>query len=93
MVAAAESRGAQLARTAVRAALALVVSGSALALAHLEGPADLLETAYGTTLGIKLAFVALAFALGAAARRRAELAAALAVLAAASLLVSLAPPV
>jgi len=92
VVAAAESRGAQLARTAVTAALALVVSGSALALAHLEGPADLLETSYGTTLGIKLALVALAFALGAAARRRAELAAALAVLAAASLLVSLVPP-
>ena len=93
VVALGESRGRQLARPAVLAALGLVLTGSALALAHLQGPYDLLETAYGATLGVKVALVAATLALGAAARRRAELAAALAVLAAASLLVSLVPPV
>jgi copper transport protein len=92
VVAVAEARGKQLARVAVLGALTLIVTGSALALAHLSGVSDLLETAYGATLGVKLALVAMALALGAAARRRAELAAALVVLAAASLLVSLVPP-
>ena len=92
VVALGESRGRQLARTAVLAALALLMTGSALAFAHLGGPSDLLETAYGTTLGVKVALVAATLAIGAAARRRAELAGALAVLAAASLLVSLVPP-
>jgi copper transport protein len=92
-VALAESRGRQLARPAVLTALTLVLTGSALALAHLEGLADVLETAYGATLGVKLALVAATLALGATAHRRAELAGALAVLAAASLLVSLVPPV
>ncbi len=92
VVAVGETRGRQLARPAVLAALALVMTGSSLALAHLQGPNDLLETAYGRTLGVKLAFVAVTLALGAAARRRAELAIALAVLGTASLLVSLVPP-
>ena len=93
VVAVAESRGRQLGRPAVIAALVLVLTGSALALSHLESVSGLLEPAYGATLSVKLALVALAFALGAAARRRLELAAALAVLAAASVLVSLVPPV
>jgi methionine-rich copper-binding protein CopC/putative copper export protein len=92
IVALGEARGRQLARPAVLAALALVMTGSALALAHLTGPSDLLETAYGATLGVKVALVAVTLALGAAARRRAELAVALAVLATASLLVSIVPP-
>ena len=92
-VAVAESRARAVAHPASLAAFALVVTGAGLALGHLESVSDLVETGYGATLGVKIALVAIAFALGAAARRRAELAAALAVLAAASLLVSLAPPV
>jgi len=92
-VALAESRARALAHPASLAAFALVVTGAGLALGHLESFSDLVETGYGVTLGVKIAFVAIAFALGAVARRRAELAAALAVLAAASLLVSLVPPV
>ena len=93
VVALAESRARAVAHTASLAAFALVVTGAGLALGHLESVSDLVETGYGLTLGVKIALVAVAFALGAAAWRRAELAAALAVLAAASLLVSLAPPV
>ena len=92
VVALRESRAARLARPAVLGALALVLSGSGLALGHVPGPADLVETAYGLTLGVKLALVAAAFAAGAAARRQVELFAALLVLAAASVLVSLIPP-
>ena len=92
VVALRESRGRQLERPAVLAAVVLVLSGSGLALAHIPAPSDLIETAYGATLGIKIALVALAFAAGAAAWRRAELVAALLVLAAASVLVSLLPP-
>ncbi len=91
-VALAESRTQVVAHAATLAAFALVVTGAGLALGHLGSLSDLVETGYGATLAIKIALVALAFALGAAAWRRAELAAALAVLAAASLLVSLAPP-
>ncbi len=92
VVALREARAARLERLAVLAAVVLVVSGSGLALGHVPRPADLLETAYGLTLGIKLALVAAAFAAGAAAMRRAELVAALLSLAAASVLVSLVPP-
>ncbi len=92
VVALAESRAARLERPAVLAAVVLVLSGSALALGHVPGPTDLVDTAYGLTLAVKLALVAAAFAAGAAARRRAELAAALLVLAAASVLVSIIPP-
>ena len=93
VVALRESRGRELARRAVLSALVLVLSGLGLALAHLDGPSDLLDSAYGVTLGVKIALAAAALAFGAAARRRAELAGGLAVLAAASLLVSLVPPV
>ena len=93
VVALAESRAAAVAHPATLAAFTLVVTGAGLALGHLESLSDLVETDYGVTLGVKIALVAVAFALGAAAWRRAELAAALAVLAAASLLVSLVPPV
>jgi copper transport protein len=92
VVALRESRGRQLERPAVLAAAVLVLSGSGLALAHIPAPSDLIETAYGATLGIKIALVAAAFAAGAAAWRRTELVAALLVLAAASVLVSLLPP-
>ncbi len=93
VVALGESRGRQLARPAVLATLALLMTGSALALAHLQGPTDILETWYGATVGVKVGLVAAALALGAAAHRRTELVVALAVLAAASLLVSIVPPV
>jgi len=92
VVALRESRAKRLERPAVLAAVVLVLSGSGLALAHIPAPSDLIETAYGVTLGIKIALVAAAFAAGAAAWRRTELVAALLVLAAASVLVSLLPP-
>ena len=91
-VAVAEHRGRELARPAVLAALLLVSTGAALALGQLGSLSDLVDTAYGRTLGVKVALAAGALALGAAARRRAELAAAFAVLATASLLVCLTPP-
>ena len=91
-VAVAEARGRPLARTAALAALLLVATGAALALGQLGSLSDLVETAYGEALAVKLALVAATLALGAAARRRAELAGALAVLAAAGVLVSLTPP-
>jgi copper transport protein len=93
IVAVAAGRGRMLARHATTAALLLVLTGSGLAFGHLERLGDLLHSSYGVTLTVKLALVALTFALGAAAWRRAELAAALGALAAAALLVSLLPPV
>lgn len=93
LVALVEGRGRTLARPAVLAALFLSLGGAALAFGHLDRPADLVDTAYGSVFLVKLGLVGVAFALGAAALRRAELAAALAVLAAASLLASLLPPV
>jgi copper transport protein len=92
VVAVVESRSRQLTRTAVDALIVLVASGAGLALGLLGTPGDLVDTTYGRALGLKLALVAVTLALGAAARRRAELAAALATLAAAGILVSLAPP-
>jgi copper transport protein len=92
VVAVTETRGRLLARTAALAALLLVATGAALALGQLGSLSDLVETAYGEALAVKLALVAATLALGAAARRRAELAGALAVLAAAGVLVSLTPP-
>jgi copper transport protein len=92
VVAVAASRSRALTQAAVLAAILLVATGAGLALAHLGGPGDVIDTAYGRALGIKIALVALAVALGAAARRRAELVAALAALAAASVLISLVPP-
>ena len=72
---------------------ALLLSGAGLAVGHLNGLGELASTGYGVALSVKLAVVALAFALGALDRRRAELAAAAAALAAAATLVSLLPPV
>jgi copper transport protein len=92
VVAVTASRSRELTRHAVPAAILLVVTGAGLALAHLGAPGDVIDTAYGRILGVKVALVAIALALGAAARRHAELAAALAALAAASVLISLAPP-
>jgi copper transport protein len=91
-VAVAGSRSRELKTPAVLAAILLVATGAGLAVAHLGVPGDLLDTAYGRALGAKVALVALALALGAASRRRAELAAGLLAVAAASVLVSLAPP-
>jgi len=93
IVAVSASRSHALVRPAVRAATLLVVSGFGLAFAHLHRAGDVLETAYGATLGVKLAFVAATLALGAAARRRLELVGAFIVLGAAGALVALIPPV
>ena len=92
VVALTEERGRALARPATLAAFAVVLTGVGLALGHLESLRDLVETAYGTALAVKIAFVAAAFALGAATRRRAELATGLAALGAAAVVVSLLPP-
>ena len=92
VVALAEGRSQTLARPGVLAALVLVLTGSGLALGNLGSAGDLLRTGYGATLSVKIALVAVAIALGAAARRRAELVAGLAALAAAAVLVSLLPP-
>jgi putative copper export protein len=70
----------------------LVVSGAALALLHFAQPLDLVTTAYGGTLLFKLPLVGLAIGVAWRARRRSELVALMAVLAAAALLVSLPPP-
>ena len=93
VVALAESRGRELARPGILAALALVLTGSGLALGNLGSAGDLVRTGYGAALSVKIALVAATSALGAAALRRAELAAGLAVLAAAAVVVSLLPPV
>jgi len=79
-------------RLAVGAAALLVVTGTGLAIGQLSALQDLVETAYGTALFVKLGIVALAFLLGGLGRRRAELVAAAGVLAAAAVLVSLLPP-
>jgi putative copper export protein len=76
----------------VLSALVLVATGAGLALGQIGSLSDLLQTGYGATLAVKLGLVAVVLTLGALARRRAELAIAVAVLATASLLVSLAPP-
>jgi copper transport protein len=75
------------------AALVAIASGAVLAIGHVRSVQDLVETAYGLAVLTKLAGVALAMALGLAAKHRAELAAGVAVLAAAAVLVSLLPPV
>jgi len=79
-------------RVAAWSAGLLVVSGAALALLHFSDPLQLLATAYGAGLLVKLPLVALALLLAWKARRRGELAALMAVLAAAAVLVSLPPP-
>jgi copper transport protein len=70
----------------------LVVSGAALALLHFRSPLELMTTAYGAALAIKLPLVAIALFLAWRVRRRWELSALLAVIAAASVVVSLPPP-
>lgn len=89
-------RGAPVAALAVAT---LLVSGGLLAVEHLGGVVDLVRSAYGAVLLIKLGIVGLALALGWAARRRidrarlwrAEGVAVVAITAAAAALVSLAP--
>ena len=70
----------------------LVLSGAALALLHFATPLELITTAYGVSLLIKLPLVAVALYLAWRARHRWELAAVAVVLAAASVVVSLPPP-
>ena len=70
----------------------LVVSGAALALLHFGSPLELITTIYGASLLIKVPLVAVALWLAWRTRRRWELAALMAVMAAASVLVSLPPP-
>jgi putative copper export protein len=70
----------------------LVLSGAALALLHFATPLELVTTAYGASLLIKLPFVAIALYLAWRARHRWELAALAGVVAAASVLISLPPP-
>lgn len=91
-VVAVRTGGARFARVALVATAALVVRGAALAVAHLRGPQDLLETAYGAVLAVKVAAVAAVAAIAVLGPRRLEAAAAAAVLALAGLLTSLPPP-
>jgi putative copper export protein len=70
----------------------LIVSGAALALFHFANPLQLVTTAYGVSLLVKLPLVAIALLLAWRVRRRWELVVLTAVLAAAAVLVSLPPP-
>jgi putative copper export protein len=70
----------------------LVVSGAALAVAHLRGPADLFGTTYGAVLAVKLAAVGAAATIAGLGARRLEAAALAGVAALAGSLVSLPPP-
>jgi copper transport protein len=79
-------------RVAVWSAGLLLASGAALALLHFADPLQTMTTAYGFALMIKVPLVAVALWLAWRARRRWELAALMAVLAAAAALVSLPPP-
>ncbi len=79
-------------RVAVWSAGLLIASGAALALLHFASPLQTMTTAYGATLMVKLPLVAAALWLAWRARRRGELVALMAVLAAAAALVSLPPP-
>jgi copper transport protein len=79
-------------RVAAWSAGLLVVSGAALALLHLTSPLDLITSAYGGALLIKLPMVAAALFLAWRARRRTELAVLCVVVAAAAVMVSLPPP-
>jgi putative copper export protein len=79
-------------RVAAWSASLLVVSGGALALLHLTSPLDVITTAYGGALLIKLPLVAAALLLAWRARRRIELAVLCVVVAAAAVMVSLPPP-
>jgi copper transport protein len=79
-------------RLAMWSAGLLIVSGAALALLHFSSPLELMTTAYGASLLIKVPLVGAVLWLAWRARRRLELAVLLAVIAAASVLVSLPPP-
>ena len=79
-------------RLAVGATVVLGLSGIGLAIGHLTALRDLVETAYGSALFVKLGIVSAALLLGGLGRRKAEVATAAAVLAAAAVLVSLLPP-
>ena len=79
-------------RVAAWSAGLLIASGAALALLHVANPLHLVTTAYGVSLLVKLPLVAVALLLAWRARRRWELAALMAAIAAASVLVSLPPP-
>ena len=79
-------------RVAAWSAGLLVVSGAALALLHFASPLELMTTAYGASLLVKLPLVAVALLLAWRARRRWELVALVCVVAAASVLTSLPPP-
>jgi putative copper export protein len=70
----------------------LVVSGATLALLHFTSPVEMLTTAYGVSLAIKLPLVAIALFFAWRARHRWELATLLVVIAAASVVVSLPLP-
>ena len=82
----------RLVRLAAGATGVLLLSGAGLAIGHLTAVRDLVVTAYGMALAVKLGVIAAALGLGALGRRRAELAVASAALAAAATLVSLLPP-
>jgi len=79
-------------RVAAWSAALGVAGGAALALLHFSSPLELITTAYGISLLVKLPLVAIALFLAWRARRRWELAALFAVIAAASVVVSLPPP-
>jgi copper transport protein len=79
-------------RVALAAFGVLVVSGAALALAHVRAPADLAGTTYGGVLAVKVLAVGAVAAIAGLGARRLEAAALAGVLALAGLLVSLPPP-
>ncbi len=90
-------------RLAVISLIILAASGTLLAMQHLTGPGDLLLTAYGRTLAVKMSVFLVALLLAFVAARvtpaqgeqwwRREAAALLGILVLAGLLVSLRPPV
>ncbi len=101
----AAARSAAAVRTGGMSAAALgvlLVTGAVMAVQHLASPGDVLASAYGRTLGLKLGMVCVALLLALAAARRSqaerlpwwtrEAAVLLSVLALAGLLVSLPPP-
>lgn len=68
------------------------MSGAGLTLLHFTSPVEMLTTAYGVSLAIKLPLVAIALFFAWRERHRWELATLLVVIAAASVVVSLPPP-
>jgi copper transport protein len=79
-------------KVALTCFLALVASGLLLAVAHLREPGDLLGSAYGVVLALKVAAVAAAAVIALLGARRLEALAVSGVLVLAALLVSLPPP-